>query len=232
MFRKKPIIKYESAIPTYQDILTPAKNHIPDWYKKIPKHKDNEIFNTERGFNFTVKNCVPFLDSLITGYMILLPFDLYVKNDNGSPYVTWKYADFPPEWRDNVADKSLVPHDHFPREYIWHTSAAITVPKGFSMLLTHPLNRHDLPFTTLNAIVDGGLVMNHIGNIPFYIKNGFEGIIPQGTPIIQIIPFRQENWLSKKTKNLIKKGYEHNLKTLSVLTGFYKKTFWTRKKYD
>ena len=232
MFKKKPIIKYESAIPTYPDIFSPAVKHVPDWYKKIPKYKDNEIFTMERGFKFTVKNCVPFLDSLTTGYMILLPFDLYVKNNNGSPYLTWKYAEFTPEWRDSVADDNLVPHGHFPREYTWKVGVANTIPTGFSMLLTHPLNRHDLPFTTLSGIVDGGLVLNPLGNIPFYIKNGFEGVIPQGTPIIQVIPFRQENWLSKKTKGLVQKGYEHNVKTLSVFTGWYKKTFWTRKKYD
>ncbi len=35
MFRKKTILEYESAIETYPNIITPAKNHIPDWYKKI-----------------------------------------------------------------------------------------------------------------------------------------------------------------------------------------------------
>jgi hypothetical protein len=89
-----------------------------------------------------------------------------------------------------------------------------------------------LPFTTLSGIVDGGLVMNPIGNLPFYIQEGFEGVIPQGTPIAQVIPFPQKNWTSKKTKGLVKKSLEHNNKGLSLFEGWYKKNFWTRKKYD
>jgi hypothetical protein len=99
-------------------------------------------------------------------------------------------------------------------------------------LFTHPLNRHDLPFTTLSAIIDGGLIMSGNGDVPFYIKKNFEGIIPQGTPIAQVIPFRQENWQSKKTKGLFKKGEQHYNKSSSLIFGWYKKTFWTRKKYD
>jgi hypothetical protein len=35
------------------------------------------------------------------------------------------------------------------------------------------------------------------GNIPFFIKEGFSGVIPKGTPIAQVIPFKRESWTSK-----------------------------------
>ena len=232
MFRKNPVLKYESAIEVYPDIITSAKNHIPNWYKKIPKWKNNEIFSIDEGFQKTLKNCIPFSDSFTVGYMLVLPNDLYVKNNNGTPYLTWNRAEFPPGWRKEVTNLNLVPYEHYPIEYIWHTGVSQTIPIGYSLLFTHPLNRHDLPFTTLSAIIDGGLIMSGYGDIPFYIKKNFEGIIPQGTPIAQIIPFRQENWQSKKTKGLIKKGQEHYDKSSSLVYGWYKKTFWTRKKYD
>lgn len=232
MFKKKLILKYESGVDVYPDIITPAKNHIPQWYKKIPQWKNNEVFTMGKGFNITVKHCMPFLDSLRSGYMIVLPNDLYVKNNNGAPYITWNNADFPPSWRDEPADPSLVPAGHYHNEFLWKTGTANTVPVGYSILFTHPLNRHDLPFTTLSGIVDGGLIMNPTGQIPFYIKEGFEGIIPQGTPIIQLIPFRQENWSIEKSKGLVEQSYKHNKQTISVISGWYKKTFWTRKNYD
>jgi hypothetical protein len=232
MFRKKAILKYESAIDVYPNIITPAKNHIPEWYKQVPRWKNNEIFEFGKGFNVTIKHCMPFLDSLTSGYMIVLPNDLYVKNNNGLPFITWNNADFPPKSRNEVADLNLVPTGHHPTEFVWQTGVANSIPLGYSMLLTHPINRYDLPFTTLAGIVDGGLVMNPTGNIPFYIKDGFEGVIPQGTPIAQLIPFRQENWSSKITKGLTKIGEQHNKKTSSLISGWYKKTFWTRKKYD
>ena len=232
MFKKKPILSYELGTSVYLDILTPAKNHIPAWYKKIPKWPDNKIYTIEKGISQTVKQCVPFLDSLTSGYMVALPNDLYVINDNGVPLITWKYADFPPQLRGTPADLNLVPSGHYPLEFTWQSAIAMTIPLGYSMLFTHPLNRYDLPFTTLSGIVDGGLILNPRGKIPFYIKDGFEGIIPQGTPILQIIPFTQKNWVSKNTKGLLDKSTIHNNKGLSVMSGWYKKTFWTRKKYD
>ena len=232
MFKKKPVLQYESAVELYPNIVTPAKNHVPEWYKKIPKWKNNEVLTIGKGFNPTLKQCLPFLDSFTTGYMIVLPNDLYVKNDDGVPYISWNYCDFPPMSRGRPIDENLVPTGHSPIEFAWHTAVANTIPLGYSALFTHPLNRHDLPFTTLSGIVDGGLVMNPKGSIPFFIKKNFEGFIPQGTPIIQIVPFHQENWNHKKTNNLLKKSQEHSLKSDSLIYGWYKKTFWTRKKYD
>jgi len=74
--------------------------------------------------------------------------------------------------------------------------------------------------------------MNSHGNLPFYIKDGFEGIIHKGTPIAQIIPFRQENWKSIKSVGLVEEGERHGKASASLILGWYKKTFWTRKKYD
>ena len=233
MFRKKPVLQYESAIDVYPNIVTPAKNHIPQWYKDIPRWKNNEILDSQtRTFNITVKQCMPGLDSLMSGYMIVLPIDLYVKNENGIPLVTWNVADFPPSSRDVVANLNLVPAGHYPLEFVWKIGAAITVPLGYSILFTHPLNRYDLPFTTLTGIVNGGFVSYPDGKIPFFIKKEFEGIIPKGTPIIQLIPFCQENWSSKIKKGLVKMSDIHNKKSGSLISGWYKQTFWTRKKYD
>ena len=231
MFKKRPTIKYESALDFYPNPLTPAKNHIPEWYKKIPKWKNNKIFSIGTGFNETLKQCMPFLDSFTTGYMITLPHDIHVTNDNGVPLLNWKNSEHPPKCRSAVADSNLVPFGHFPMEFIWNFCCATMVPKGYSVLITHPLNRHDLPFTTLTGIVDGEMILHTKGNIPFYIKENFEGVISQGTPIAQLIPFRQENWVSKKQTGLVEKGKMYNSKSTSLLIGWYKKTFWTHKKY-
>jgi hypothetical protein len=233
MFRKKTILKYESAIDVYPNIITPAKTHIPEWYKKIPKWKNNEIFSIENGFAKTVKQCIPFMDSILSGYMVELPYDIYIKNNNGLPFLTWRDGvQNPPKSRDNVSNIEIVPFNHHPVEFGWNPNCSFLVPKGYSLLLTHPLNRQDLPFTTLSGIVDGGFVVQADGFIPFYIKKDFEGIIPQGTPILQIIPFRQENWKSRFTTGLLKEGEKNGMRTLSVISGWYKKTFWTQKKYD
>jgi hypothetical protein len=233
MFNKKPILKYESALEHYQEIIVPSTTTVPDWYKKIQLTHNETFYDKQKGFMPTVKLCVPFLDAMTNGYMIKLTNDLYVTNDNGIPLIGWPGGvKNTLTTRPNLSSENLVPNGHFPGEFLWNMAVSFFVPKGYSFLFTHPLNRYDLPFTTLSGIVDGDFVMNANGNVPFFIKNDFEGIIPQGTPIAQIIPFRQENWKSKKENGLVKIGMLNNDASGSIFKGWYKKTFWTRKKYE
>jgi hypothetical protein len=234
-FRKNPILQYESRLDTYPNTITPAKNHIPDWYKKIPLWADNEFFKIDRKDTIkrTVKACVPFLEAFTLGYIITLPYDLYIKMQNGHPVIVWPGAvQNAPGVRDSVAHEKLVPFGHHKIEFTWNYCVAYTIPKGYSAIVTHPLNRHDLPFTTVTGVVDGGLVLYAHGKLPFYIKKDFEGLIPQGTPIAQIIPFRQENWFAKLTKGILAKGDLHNEHTGMVFKGWYKNAFWKKKRYE
>jgi hypothetical protein len=63
-------------------------------------------------------------------------------------------------------------------------------------MFIHPTYRPDLPFYILPAIVDTD---KHplIINFPFFIKEGFTGVIEFGTPMVQAIPFKRDNWESK-----------------------------------
>lgn len=231
----RPTLQYESAVNEYPNIISLAKNNIPEWYKKIPKWNKNEIYSIDSGFNHTVKQCTPFLETLTTGYMVTLPFDLYVKNNGGAPYLTWKSANgdkHMPSFRNGVSDLNLVPAGFYPFEYAWKFNCSFKVPKKYSILITHPLNRNDLPFITISGIVDGNFAISADGNVPFYIKNNFEGIIPQGTPIAQLIPFYRQNWFFKIKKGLVEEGQKNRFKSNSVISGYYKKFFWQRKNYN
>ena len=233
MFRKKPVLQYESAIKVYPNIITPAKNHVPEWYKKILKWKNNKIYSIEDGFHNSVKHCMPFFDSLSIGYLITLPYDLYVTVEQDHPVIAWpQKVKNPPHLRTSIVDYSLVPENHFLLEFTWDLSVSFNVPKGYSMLITHPLNRNDLPFTTVSGVIDGGHTIYPHGNFPFYLKKGFEGIIKQGTPVAQIIPFYQEGWKLKNKKGLVEIALRNSEKSGLIIYGWYKKTFWTRKKYD
>lgn len=235
MFNKKAILKYESAIEQYPDSIVPAKTKTPEWYKNISRWKNGEVVDLKNvNLNSSIKQCMPFIESLTSGYMVVLPYDIYVKNNNDTPYIAWNNNIDPintPSWRNEVANRSLVPPGFFPLEYTWNMCVSFEVPKGYSMLVTHPLNRYELPFITLTGIIDGGFPVYPHGNFPFYIRQGFEGLIEQGTPIAQIIPFRQEQWTALKTEGLTNKGeFEHKKSNLKI-SGFYKNNFWSKKKY-
>ena len=79
---------------------------------------------------------------------------------------------------------------------------------------------------------DGGMIYPGTGNVPFYIKKGFQGIISQGTPVAQIIPFRQEKWKSKIEKDFLKNGQIMKESSLFSIFGWYKKNYWIKKEYQ
>lgn len=180
--------------------IKPAKGFVPDWYKKIPNfnYKNIKFVNKNEGNNFVkknIKNCLPFLDSMISGYTVELFCDIYIENINGDPKIMWESEYNPLERRTmSEADNPIpVPHGYNKAHYAWKVPYAFKIPSGISIIVTHPFNRFDLPFITLTGIVDGGWTM-WPGNLPFYVKDGFEGLIPRGTPIAQIIPFVSDNW--------------------------------------
>jgi hypothetical protein len=219
----------------YENLGQPtlAKKFIPQWYK------DSELtFVGEDGKEHAgLKRCVPFLDAMISGYMLTTPVDIFVsKNEDNSLNITWnsleELQDFVSERTKDLGKNMPRPAGHYPNHLAFRGFWGFKTPKGWSVLVVHPLNRHDLPFTTISAIIDGGFTMNPTGSVPFYIKKDFEGIIPQGTPIMQIIPFYQQNWISKNTKGVLKIGKQHSDNALALISGWYKKTFWSRKKYE
>jgi hypothetical protein len=70
------------------------------------------------------------------------------------------------------------------------------------------------------------------GNHPFIIKKGFEGVIPMGTPMMSIIPFKRDSWISDKREM---SQIEHDVLQSKVqrhATAGYKKECWERKDFS
>ena len=68
------------------------------------------------------------------------------------------------------------------------------------------------------------------GNVPFFIKSGFEGVIPAGTPIAQLIPIKREKWVYAQSWGNTAKQVEI-AKELRRGEGVYKKLFRKEKEY-
>ena len=209
----------------------PASNSIPEWYKKLAKHLAPK---GEPGHftKVTVKACPPFLDSMTAGYVIRLEVDLLVEQVDGVPYIQWFTG-----WHQvekHVADQ--VPASQIPSGYSAHplkfiNQYLIKTPPGYSSLFVHPLNRTDLPFMTLSGIVETD---NYYSNIhfPFFIKEGFEGIIPAGTPIVQVIPLKREQWKNTIGEADARKLDESNFRLKGKIGRSYKSQWWVRKSYE
>jgi len=224
----KKTIKFETSSPVLEGIK-PNKSFLPKWYKDLPTHINNKPqFVPDR--SHAIKTCMPFLDAFTSGYSIPLVGDLLVEQVSGFPVMSWGGPTLALSRGSDSFGNFPTPVGFSSSHFIWQTWVSIELPKGYSALFTHPLNRFDLPFITLSGIVDDYEIPN--GQIPFFIKEGFEGVIPQGTPIVQILPFKREDWKSEKKGGLFIKGQINAEKSNLVLSGFYKKNNWKKKSYE
>lgn len=226
MVRKHKVFKYEKYFPENLD-LEPMKLHIPKWYKELPQYNEKESFWNRN----SIKTCIPFLDSLTSGYAVLLPVDLLVERRNGFPYYSWssekyKIVEVRP---DHHAFIPILPGFSVQKP-AWQLPVALNLPNGYSMLITHPFNRFDLPFLTLSGVVDNYKMAG--GSLPFIMKDDFEGVIPAGTPIAQILPFKRENWKAKTSKDLVTEAEVNKVRSTNLTRGWYKATHWRKKTYE
>jgi hypothetical protein len=71
----------------------------------------------------------------------------------------------------------------------------IELPPGYSLLVTHPINRVDLPFVTLTGLIDADRYCDNFINFPARWRDAsFKGVLPKGTPVAQCVPVKREEW--------------------------------------
>jgi hypothetical protein len=178
----------------------PASKELPEWYKNTNSYiNDLKVPVPGREPNTTtatIKKCMPIFDVISSGYIIKSPADVYViqrKNDDGSIHPWFEWANFNLiEFHGNI-QAELHPALNDLSVPKWVNAWGIKTPKGYSVLFTQPMHR-DLPFTILPGIVDTD-TYNLPVSFPFTLNDiNFEGLIPAGTPIAQVIPFKREDW--------------------------------------
>lgn len=232
MKRNKNILKFNVSDEISIDTLVKASSNVPKWYKDIPKFYSEDP--SQYIHSHTVKQCVPFLDAMVSAYHIVLPVDIYVAHNSKDHLdIQWRSIFTPVIERKNKDAKHVDTPTGYNNSYdmVWKFPVAMTIPEGYSALITHPLNRTDLPFYTLSGIIDGEYTLAVGGNLPFFIKEGFTGEIKQGTPIAQIIPFKREQWDIQKTDGIVEKGSKNKFRTRSVISGWYKNNHWKKKQW-
>lgn len=220
-------------VEKFLDKPRPLKNNIPQWYKDSDSWIGGKMFG--RGYNPDIKLCMSFYDALTAGYSVELFQDIYVSKDiHGNPRldVSEQTPLGPPANMLNreMNHKLPIPEGFHHQMYTWNLPFSVITPKGYSTMWIHPLNRFDLPFYSTSGIVDSdGFSLN--GNLPFYIKKDFEGIIPKGTPIIQVIPLKRDSWISsvKEYDDVANSKLKYLMR--SSIYGVYKRMFWQKKEY-
>ena len=179
-----------------------ASKCYPQWYKDAPVYPKDDTSEIAKG---SFKKCSPFTDSFSLGYMLPLQKDVHITFINGERKISSFVAANPVLQRSTAVHNNPtlpVPSGFCQEPFAWLTKNIIHIPEGYRALITHPLNRYDLPFITLTAVLNGEFTLQP-GSVPMFLKEDFEGTIPAGTPIAQIILFKDEDWVSEIDSSLI-----------------------------
>jgi hypothetical protein len=232
--KREVVFKRRPSLPaSIYSFPTPAKAVVPQWYKEMPLYVSGETFSTVTG-NSSPKACMPLLDSMTTGYMMTLPYDLEFVSDpadlkNTQLFTRYQGPTIHRRRGEELAGMMPTLPGFTSGTYIWHTAFSAEVPKGYSMLYTHPLNNDNLPFRTAAGIMDND-IYPHSGSIPFSVQIGWSGIVPKGTPIIQMIPIKRESWIHTNSDE--EEDEARTALARMVRRGYYRDNFWQKKDYE
>jgi hypothetical protein len=238
---------HEDYFALKEDYPIPAKLNIPEWYKKL----DHNILNK------TIKGCMPFLDTLTSGYLLKIPQDFHVRhnvdneNDKGekfkdsfqtfalhslSPVLNAKSINlnsgFDTHSLKQIEGSPLIEKNKNLPIYKILNPWKIKTPKGYSCLFVPPLNNNDDRFSIIPAIVDTDSHPIEI-NFPIIINGDkypvLETTIKKGTPYVQIIPFKRDSW-----KMIIKPRIQKEIQKSKIFFGLtvintYKNKYWKKK---
>jgi hypothetical protein len=198
----------------------PASKEIPEWYKEL----DGVIEKQE-----TIKKCMPILDAFTAGYILVLAADVHFKN--GECQEISKIPMVATHTKEQMGNFSLS-KEYSSQPFKWLNYFLTKTPRGYSSMFMHPVNRPDLPFYTMTGVVDTDTFPVPV-NFPFFVRQDFDGIIPEGTPIAQVIPFKRTDWKSEvDEENQANPPAWFLNNVFNPPFNFYKRTFWKRKKYQ
>jgi hypothetical protein len=209
----------------------PASQYIPKWYKEIKPFDGSPVFKDGEIDNKNVKSCLPFLDSMVSGYIQETWCDIHISFKNNE--LELHYAHQPPIVSVRKKLNISISEAFAPFELAWNVPWLPKLEKGYSCLFSHPFNNFTLPFLTTSGIIDSDyFYMSEKGNYPFYLYRDFSGIIPCGTPMYQFLPVKRDSWKSSTNTFDEEKIFISNYKIHKVFSGSYKKLFHQKKYYQ
>jgi hypothetical protein len=194
-------ITFTKTIPISEEFNpVPASQQLPDWYKETTSYISGSKKPSGNGSTTaTIKRCMPVFDSLSAGYYLSTYTDIWVsqiEQDPEKPGVKTPWYEWP-----SFTPLSFHPMEQAPLHPKTNGTPipkiinpwSIKTPPGYSTLFLPPVHREN-PFVALVGIVDTDTYTAPV-NIVFVLSDPkFEGLIPAGTPLVQVIPFKRDSW--------------------------------------
>jgi hypothetical protein len=194
----------------------PASQHMPEWFKNLPA-------DWEQGG--TLKRCPPFLTAMGAGYLIPAPADTLLRvTESGEFRESGKYSLFSGHFPQQFAGAPFAGARVLKFDNPW----IIVTPPEYVCLITGPVNRFEMPFVPLTGIVETGTYYKQV-KLPTIclLGPGKSFLLRRGTPMIQVIPIRREEW----THEAAVLNREHNNEQQALFDAnphAYKENYWKR----
>lgn len=224
----------------------PAKNFIPDWFKKMPTYADRpQIFedmqDPSKHFGYssktkTAKKCPSFADVFNNGFVIPAPCDIYCTYDQEKQQ--W-YAETGLKYsgRNALENFSIPISIHDTQQYLDHAPDApyeyifkldnvwsVVTPKGYSIMQIPMLWHNNPKFEVAYGIIHTD--QYHQINLQLMMRKGLQEMeIKMGTPLCYIVPYKREEY------NLVLEPYDvafhnaANLRNIGKFTNGYSSLF-------
>jgi len=240
---------HEDYFALREDYPTPIKLNIPEWYKKLDHTLENH----------TIKGCMPFLDTLTSGYLLKMPQDFWIrhnvdnKNDKGEIFKD-SFQTFGLHQQTSllpikginlnsgidshslkqVAGSPFIEKNKNLPFYKILNPWKIKTPKGYSCLFVPPLNNSDDRFSIIPGIVDTDTFPVEV-NFPIIINGDkypvLETVIKKGLPYVQIIPFKRDSWKIVLKPREQKQIQNSKLFYALKILNIYKNKYWRKKSW-
>lgn len=171
-----------------------SKQALPDWLRTMPSTVQASSVNLEVR---TLKQCPPVIDAMSLGVTVFLSTDIRVDDDGF--HWDWNFPILPDTLLPRAPLSVHVPEqvqavpafdDHCVLKF--HNWWTFETEPGYSLYCKHPSNRLDLPFHTLEGLVDSDRFKDGLIHFPArWVDDAFKGILPRGTPIAQLFPIKR-----------------------------------------
>jgi len=214
------------------------QKHIPEWWKKQESYlnNDNGVYNGN--MLLTVKKCQAVFDAMAAGYYLFCPMDLNI--DATGERVKFEVANDVMEFqkfllahhlKEQISEYPIPPYFHNDVLRIHPMWLAKTEP-GYSSLFIAPIHADHIPIRAIPGLIDTDEYPSD-GYLSFFVEKGFKGVIKQGTPLLQVIPFKRDDWESEinKDKDSDLANRASQLSVRSVFQNGYRLKKWSKKTF-
>lgn len=172
-----------------------ASQVVPDWLRNM-----EAVRSGPGGMPVdTLKRCAPFVDAMACGYIIpLRRTATFIRHPDGG--LSYESAD-----NEVISGQAPIEYQGSPFESAaivkFKNSWIIQTPPGYSSLFLPLLNRVDFPFQILAGLVDTDVFYKEVYFPSICLMPpGSRVVLEQGTPIVQVIPFKRDAWQSRTSE--------------------------------